>query len=494
MKLNQAQILGERYQIQKQLSDRPGRQTYLALDLQTQILVVLKLIYLSETLGWDAFKLFEREAQVLQVISHPAIPQYLDSFALKPEKGLALVQTYIEARSLAEHLQAGRSFTQAEIEQIAQDLLEVLIYLHERHPLIIHRDLKPSNILLGDRSGNYPGQVYLIDFGSVRTSMQTSGSMTIVGTFGYMPFEQFQGQATPVSDLYSLGMTLIHLVTGIHPADLSQDDFQVQDESLASVEPIFASWLQWLTQRNPKRRPQSAQIALQALTAISATSPAHAASKWRWDGSKWLCLRSTRIIQKPQGSRVILTKSEDVIDIKIPNRMMCGDEWGGYILTVMFWGIWTSPFIASFWVGLTGPGDIITRFFVLICFGIPTFGIIWGFIKDFISCWSSIEWRIDRRNFIQEYKLFGLCWRRSESRNMITKVTYHPTFYKDTEEGRVKEEPKLILHKGIYTNILTSLTEVELEWLAFEINDWLDSTLSNTANFEAVEISDQAHH
>lgn len=74
----------------------------------------------------------------------------------------------------------------------------MLIYLHERHPLIIHRDLKPSNILLGVseacaervRSGNHPGQVYLIDFGSVRTSVQTSGSMTIVGTFGYMPFEQ----------------------------------------------------------------------------------------------------------------------------------------------------------------------------------------------------------------------------------------------------------------------------------------------------------------
>ncbi len=232
MKLNSGQILDDRYQIQRQLSDRPGRKTYLALDLQTQILVVLKLIYLSETLGWDDFKLFEREAQVLQVISHRAIPQYLDSFDVEPEKGLALVQTYIEARSLAEHLQAGRSFTQAEVEQIAQDLLNVLIYLHDRHPPIIHRDLKPSNILLGvreayaerDRSGNHPSQVYLIDFGSVRTSVQTSSSMTIVGTFGYMPFEQFQGQATPVSDLYSLGMTLIHLVTGIHPGDLPQDD------------------------------------------------------------------------------------------------------------------------------------------------------------------------------------------------------------------------------------------------------------------------------
>lgn len=467
MKLNQAQILGERYQIQRQLSDRPGRETYLALDLQTQILVVLKLIYLSDTLGWDDFKFFEREAQVLQVISHPAIPQYLDSFDLEPEKGLALVQTYIEARSLAEYLQAGRSFTQAEVEQIAQDLLNVLIYLHERHPPIIHRDLKPSNILLGDRSGNYPGQVYLVDFGSVRTSMQTSGSMTIVGTFGYMPFEQFQGQATPVSDLYSLGMTLIHLVTGTHPADLPQDDFQVEYKALSHVHPIFASWLQWLTQRNPKQRPQSAQIALQALTAISVTPPAHAASKWQWDGSKWICLPSTRIIQKPQGSRVSLTKSEDVINIKISNQRKFRDAWCEIFLLVMY-----SPYIVMLLVGIASSGNIFLQFM----FGLLIFGILWFCVKYFMKFWSSIQWRIDRRNMLQGYSLFGWCWQRSESRCAIIKVTYHPTHYINTAEGRHQVPPKLILHAGIREYVLTSLTEVELEWLAFEINNWLDSS------------------
>ncbi len=483
MKLNQAQILGERYQIQRQLSDRPGRQTYLALDLQTQILVVLKLIYLSDTLGWDDFKFFEREVQVLQAVSHRAIPQYLDSFDLKPEKGLALVQTYIEARSLAEYLQAGRSFTQAEVEQIAKDLLEVLIYLHERHPPIIHRDLKPSNILLGSRSGNHPGQVYLVDFGSVRTSVQTSSSMTIVGTFGYMPFEQFQGQATPVSDLYSLGMTLIHLVTGTHPADLPQDDFQVEYKALSHVHPIFASWLQWLTQRNPKRRPQSAQIALQALTAISSTPSTSVVGEWKWNSNNWICQSPRRTLQKPQGSRVTVTKSEDIIDIKMPPKKL---NFGNWIFGILFYGAFLIPFLSPLWVLITQPGNILMRLcFTLFC-GVPIFEMARTFIKPLIERFLSLRWRIERYNFIEEYTLFGWCWRRSESRSAIIKVTYHPTYYRDTGDGRCKVEPKLILHAGICDRTISSnLREVELEWLAYELSNWLDIPIDGSSTESA---------
>lgn len=417
----------------------------------------------------DDFKFFEREAQVLQVISHPAIPQYLDSFDLKSEKGLALVQAYIEARSLAEYLQAGRRFTASEVEQIAQDLLTVLIYLHEGHPPIIHRDLKPSNILLGDRSGNHPGQVYLVDFGSVRTSMQTSGSMTIVGTFGYMPFEQFQGQATPVSDLYSLGMTLIHLVTGIHPGDLPQDDFQVEYKALASVEPIFASWLQWLTQRNPKQRPQSAQIALQALTAISSTPSTSVVGEWKWNSNGWICQSPRRSLQKPQGSKITLTKSEDAIDIKIPRRKL---NFVGLICLIPFYGVGIIPFLWGLWL-ITQRGYIFMSLLYAFVFVVPTLGIAWAVTKPLIACFISLRWRIDRCNFIAEYTLFGWRWRRSELRSAIIKVTYHPTFYEDTGDGRSKVPPKLILQVGVREYILISLTEVELEWLAFELNDWL---------------------
>ena len=265
-------ILQGHYELQRQLRKHAGRQTWLARDLRTRELVVIKLLTFGSDFEWQDLKLFAREAQILQELSHRAIPRYLDYFDLNlPEfKGFALVQTYIPARSLAEHLQAGRTFSEAEIKQIAKALLEVLIYLHERLPPVIHRDLKASNVLLTDRSGEYVGQVYLVDFGSVKTPVvQQDGSITVVGTYGYMPPEQFGGRAVPASDLYGLGATLIHLATGSHPADLLQDDIKIQFEQLVNITPALLDWLKWLTEPSLKDRPTSAREALEALDTLS---------------------------------------------------------------------------------------------------------------------------------------------------------------------------------------------------------------------------------
>ncbi len=97
------------------------------------------------------------------------------------------------------------------LKQIAKAVLEVLIHLHHRYPPIIHRDIKPSNILLTRRFEYSEGQVYLVDFGSVQAAACERGTITVVGTYGYMPPEQFGGRAVPASDLYGLGATLIAL-------------------------------------------------------------------------------------------------------------------------------------------------------------------------------------------------------------------------------------------------------------------------------------------
>ena len=155
-------ILRGRYKIQRQLRQHAGRQTLLARDLTTDELVIIKLLTFGSDFEWQDFKLFTREAQILQELSHPAIPRYLDYFELDlPLRGFALVQTYIPAKSLEEYLQAGRTFSEEEVRQIAKALLEVLIYLHERLPPVIHRDLKASNVLLGDRLSDRVGRVYL---------------------------------------------------------------------------------------------------------------------------------------------------------------------------------------------------------------------------------------------------------------------------------------------------------------------------------------------
>ncbi|MHC5596965.1 MAG: serine/threonine protein kinase, partial [Nostoc sp.] len=171
-----------RYEVQQLLAKKAGRRTLLARDLQTQELVVIKLLSFGSDFEWDSLKLFEREAETLKNLAHPSIPRYLNYFEvdLPTIKGFALVQTYIRAQTLEQCLQTGRTFTEAEVKQIAKAVLEILVYLHELYPPVIHRDIKPSNILLGDRSGNSVGQLYLVDFGSVQTVLATeTGTRTV---------------------------------------------------------------------------------------------------------------------------------------------------------------------------------------------------------------------------------------------------------------------------------------------------------------------------
>ncbi|WOD36993.1 serine/threonine-protein kinase [Nodosilinea sp. E11] len=256
------QILYDRYQIQALLGRKPGRQTLLAHDLKNQLPVVIKLLLFSPDFTWEDLKLFEREAETLKALNHPAIPQHLDFFEIKTEfcKGFALVQSYIEARSLQQWIQDGRRFSEAELTAIAKDLIDILEYFHRLQPPVIHRDIKPSNVLLKNRSGNSLGNVYLIDFGSAQTAAH-GGTVTVVGTYGYMPPEQFGGRSLPASDLYGVGMTLIYLATGQHPADLTQNDLHVEFKHLTTLSEPFISWIEWLTNPSLAKRSASAQDA-----------------------------------------------------------------------------------------------------------------------------------------------------------------------------------------------------------------------------------------
>jgi hypothetical protein len=262
------EILADRYQCDRRLGKQAGRQTLLARDLKTQQQVVVKLLSFSSDFNWEDLKLFEREVETLKSLSHPAIPRYLDSFEIDTpnRKGFALVQTYIEAKSLQEYLSDGRTFSESEVKQLATALLDILAYLHQRQPPVIHRDIKPSNILLNNRSGNSVGEVYLVDFGAVQTlATQQGKTVTVVGTYGYMPPEQFGGRAVPASDLYGLGATLIALITKQHPADLPQQDLQIEFEQFTQLSPGFTNWLKWMTNPCLERRPASVQIAKEVL-------------------------------------------------------------------------------------------------------------------------------------------------------------------------------------------------------------------------------------
>jgi eukaryotic-like serine/threonine-protein kinase len=258
------QILGDRYEVERQLGKEAGRWTLLARDLQTQDRVVVKLLFLDESLGTEDLKLFDREVKILRTLSHPCIPAYLDYFEhdLLSSKAMALVQTYVPGKSLQDVMNSGRTLTETEAKQFATVLLKILIYLHEQTPPIIHRDIKPSNIVVG--SDRRP---YLVDFGSVKTRLtqQETGGYTMVGTYGYMPPEQFSGRAVISSDLYSLGATLIAMMAGKPSAELPRRGTQFDLPKILDLSPAFADWLHWVTEISVEKRLRSSSEALKVL-------------------------------------------------------------------------------------------------------------------------------------------------------------------------------------------------------------------------------------
>lgn len=268
-------LLKEQYLILTKLSKKGGRLTVLARDTYSEDLVVIKILLFGNGLfQWDDFKLFEREAQTLKNLDHPAIPKYLNYFEIdeKNIRGFALVQTYIDALSLETVMKEGRKFSELELIEFAEKLLDILIYLHQQIPPVIHRDIKPSNILIANRSGNSIGDLYLVDFGAAQiTASKENGTITIVGTYGYIPLEQFGGQTTTASDLYSLGMTLIYLMTGVHPAELPQVNGRVKLNS-SDISGKLGRWLDKMTDPHLDKRFNSAKAALTALKSKDGSS------------------------------------------------------------------------------------------------------------------------------------------------------------------------------------------------------------------------------
>jgi serine/threonine protein kinase len=278
--LKSQQILQKKYRLQQKLSNNLIRQTWLAENIVSQEKVIVKLLPFSPQTQWQDIKLFEREAQVLQHLKLPQIPHYLDYFSVDKEMGgglpwFALVHDYIPGSSLQELLKTGKTFTEAQVKDIAQQLLKILISLHELSPPVLHRDLKPSNIIQGKN-----GKIYLVDFGAVQEKARAEGvTFTVVGTGGYAPPEQLWGRAVAASDLYALGATLVHLLTGIAPGELPQYRMRLRFRDKAKVSPDFACWLEQLLEPAVEKRFASAR---QALAVLEATERQEAAPKVRY--------------------------------------------------------------------------------------------------------------------------------------------------------------------------------------------------------------------
>jgi len=459
------QVLHDRYRIQSLLGRQTGRRTFLASDLQTGLGVVVKLLLFGPDFTWDDLKLFEREAEVLKSLDHPAIPQYLDSFEVETKlgKGFALVQSHIKAKSLQDWIQSGRTFSEAELKAIAKELLGILDYLHHRQPAVVHRDLKPSNILLGNRSGNSPGQVYLIDFGSVQTSIH-GGTRTVVGTYGYMPPEQFGGQSIPPSDLYALGATLIYLATGQHPDQLPQREMRILFEDKVNLSPNLIDWLKWLTQPSTDLRLKSAKQALDALEKPALKALEKPAS--RESGLATLA--------KPLGSKVQVTNTPQTLEILIPPRGF-HDGLKDSVGTIAFrafiaYVIISSMSIATWDFGWFFAAALIFHLYFCIA---PIRSL-------FLALFGTVRLRITQSEIFLTYEVLGLRFSRSLTapRQYIVKIELTRRSYERDSDGNNIALPAQINiwagAKKFPLGNVDRLTAPELDWLAQILSNWLN--------------------
>ncbi len=202
-----APALAGPFRILRSLGGSGGRRTFLA-ESPDGNRVVLKELSFASAPDAQALDAFAREARTLRELRHPRVPAYVDAF--REEDGararLYLAYRYLEGVSLLQEMDE-RRYTEDEVLDLVEEVLEILRHLHGLQPPLIHRDLKPANLV---RRGD--GSVALIDFGVARDLERTLQSGTLVGTIGYMPPEQLAGQVDVTCDLYALGATALHLL------------------------------------------------------------------------------------------------------------------------------------------------------------------------------------------------------------------------------------------------------------------------------------------
>jgi serine/threonine protein kinase len=447
------QVLQERYQLQTVLGQTQGRQTWLAKDLSNQSSVVVKLLVQNPQLQWQDIKLFKREATVLKNLQHPRIPRYQDAFRLDASEGsdlpwFGLVQDYLPGTTLQKLLESDSKITEKQARAIALETLQILIYLHELNPPVLHRDIKPSNLLIGQDK-----HVYLIDFGAVQNRAKAERStMTVVGTYGYTPLEQFRGQTVPASDLYALGATLIHLLTGVAPADLPQKRLKIQFADLVSLSSNFRTWLEILIDPTLEHRFTTARQAIQTLqTGIN---------------------KPLKTISQPLGSLVKLLSSPNQLIIKIPAPKI---QLFSMILTLAL--LFTFNLLLRV---LTFLSDFMSP---VIFYAIALLWIIWGIILiyNIIRYFGVLRCQFVQFNetqFIIEKQIYRICYHRQKGQisdlqavqQSIEKKqsqSFLPQFGKTELDIVTLQTAKKTYHIGI------ELTASECAWLAQEINDWL---------------------
>lgn len=272
--LTAGQVLQQRYQILGVLGIGGMSAVYQARDLRfanvTKLCAIKEMINMAPDpqLRALAIQNFEREANILATLSHPAIPKVYDYFSEHNRSYLVL--EFVDGSDLEAYLSQHEGLLAPEmVLDWAIQLCEVLHYLHNYKPPVVFRDMKPSNVMLDKHN-----QIRLVDFGIAKV-FQAGQKGTMIGTEGYSPPEQYRGVADPRGDIYALGATLHHLLTKQDPR--LEPPFSFHDRPIKSINPNvsdgFVAIIMRALEYESENRWPSARDMQQALQALRAPSP-----------------------------------------------------------------------------------------------------------------------------------------------------------------------------------------------------------------------------
>ncbi|HEY0174422.1 MAG TPA: protein kinase [Pyrinomonadaceae bacterium] len=271
--LDPGTVLYGRYEIAKRIGGGGMGAVYYAKDrnLGDAPRAVKEMIqtHIDESQQEKAVADFRRESMLLASLEHPSIPTIYDYFYDDTASRFYLVMKYISGGDCLARLRnaPGGRLDELTVADWGAQAADVLEYLHNQRPPIIYRDLKPANLMIDGNSG----RVMLIDFGIARWVAPQEKGVTAVGTMGYAPPELFSGKAESRTDIYGLGATMFHLLTGADPQDnpLLIFDFS-KNPAPRQLNPAMSNEMEWIlmkaVEHDAERRFRSAAEMRDALT------------------------------------------------------------------------------------------------------------------------------------------------------------------------------------------------------------------------------------
>lgn len=271
------QIVDGKYKVLNKIGQGGMSIVYLAMNEKANKQWAIKEVRKDGTQDFEIVKQgLIAETDMLKKLRHPNLPSIVD--IIEEEDTFLIVMDYIEGNSLSAALKEYGALPQEKVIAWAKQLCDVLTYLHSREPAIIYRDMKPSNVMLKP-----DGNICLIDFGTAREYKENSaGDTTVLGTRGYAAPEQYggKGQTDARTDIYSLGATMYHLVTGHNPALPPYELYPIRKWNpalSAGLEEIILK----CTQSNPDDRFQSCAELMYALAHYDALDHSYRAKQKR---------------------------------------------------------------------------------------------------------------------------------------------------------------------------------------------------------------------